>query len=159
MDESGVDVQVLSLTTPGVQNLNGSEAADLAQQANDVAAATIRRFPARFEGFCALPTGDPTAAVRELRRSITELGLKGAMLFGRTRDRNLDHPDFYPVLEAIAELGVPIYLHPQIPQNNVCETYYSGFGEPLDTAFRHSRMGLAYGGWYPSDSSHSVGRL
>ena len=135
MDDSGVDIQVLSLTSPGVQNLEGSDALRLAQHANDIAAATIHCHPTRFEGFCALPTGDPTAAVGELRRAITELGLKGAMLFGRTRDRNLDHPDFYPILEAIAELGVPIYLHPQIPQNHICETYYSGFGEPLDTAF------------------------
>ena len=135
MDESGVDVQVLSLTTPGVQSLDPTEAILLAEQANNLAASVIRLHPTRFEGFCALPTADPGAAVQELHRSVGTLGLKGAMLFGRTRSRNLDHPDFLPILAAAAELGVPLYLHPQIPQSQVCDTYYSGFGESLDTAF------------------------
>lgn len=140
MDASGVDVQVLSLTTRAVQNLDPQEAVKIAQQTNDFAAETISRWSDRFEGFATLPTPDPQAAVRELERAITTLGLKGVMLCGRTRDRNLDHPDFIPMFERAADLCAPIYIHPQSPPLAVRELYYSGFGEKIDTVF-------ASGGW------------
>lgn len=132
MDSAGVDVAVLSLTTPGVQNLGASEAVPLARRTNDLLAEAVRRHPDRFEGFATLPTPDPKAAARELERAVTALGFRGAMLHGRTRDRNLDHPDFLPVLEASAALRVPLYIHPQIPQPMVREALYAGLGDELD---------------------------
>lgn len=140
MDESGVDVQVLSLTTPAVQNLEPKEAVEIVRQVNDLTAETISRWSDRFEGFAALPTPDPQASVRELERAITELGLKGVMLCGRTRDRNLDHPDFIPMFERAADLRAPIYIHPQSPPRAVRELYYYGFNEKIDNVF-------ATGGW------------
>ncbi len=144
MDETGVDVQVLSLMPPGVQSLDPRESVALAERINDLIAATVRGKPARFEGFATLPTPSPEAAARELRRGVTELGLKGAMLCGRTRDRNIDHPDFRPIFQAAADLGVPLYIHPQTPQRAVREAYYSGFGEALDLAFATSGIGWHY---------------
>lgn len=51
MDEQGVDVQVLSLTTPGLHNLGSSESVDVAQRVNDLIAETCARRPDRFQGF------------------------------------------------------------------------------------------------------------
>ena len=85
MDESGVDVQVLSLTTPGVQNLDAAEAVCLQGQVNDLLAQAVRARPDRLQAFATLATPDPGAAVRELERAVTRLGMNGAMLFGRTR--------------------------------------------------------------------------
>ena len=141
MDESGVDVQVLSLTTPGVQNLEPAEAVALAEHANDLVARTVRARPDRFEGFATLPTPEPPAAARELERAVSDLGLKGAMICGRTRERNLDHPDFRPIYEAAARLRVPLYIHPQLPQPTVREAYYSGFDEQLDLTFALGGVG------------------
>jgi uncharacterized protein len=129
MNDSGVDVQVLSLTTPATQNLAATEAVGLAREANDLVAATVRRYPDRFQGFATLPTPAPVQAAYELQRAVDELGFKGAMLCGRTRERNLDHPDFAPLFEAAAKLCVPLYIHPQIPQRAVREAYYSGFDD------------------------------
>jgi uncharacterized protein len=129
MNDSGVDMQVLSLTTPATQNLAATEAVELAREANDLVAATVKRYPDRFQGFATLPTPDPIQAAYELQRAVDELGFKGAMLCGRTRERNLDHPDFAPIFEAAAELRVPLYIHPQIPQRSVREAYYSGFDD------------------------------
>lgn len=84
MDEQGVDVQVLSLTTPGLHNLEPSVAVETACRVNDLIAETCARRPDRFQGFAALPTPDPQAAPRELERAVRELGLKGALLCGRT---------------------------------------------------------------------------
>jgi predicted TIM-barrel fold metal-dependent hydrolase len=143
MDAAGVDVQVLSLTTPGVQTLSEADAPVVARQANDAIALAMSEHPDRFEGFAALPTPDPAAAADELRRAIGELGMKGAMLCGRTGERNMDHPDFAEIYRTAADLSVPLYIHPQPPLAPVRQAIYSGFGEPVDTVF--ARFGI---GWH-----------
>ena len=115
MDQMGVDVQVLSVTTPGVQPVDPGAALELAVRSNDLLAETVRAHPDRFQGFALLPTPDPEAAAAELRRAVGELGLQGAIAFGRVRERNIDHPDNEPLLAAAAELKVPLFLHPQMP--------------------------------------------
>ena len=141
MDASGVDVAVLSLTTPGVQNLDAAGATLMAHRANNLVAQAVRARPDRFEGFATLPTPSPTEAARELDRAVTVLGLKGAMLFGRTRDRNMDDSAFLPIYEAAAHLRVPLYIHPQIPQRAVRDVYYSGFGAEVDLFFATGGLG------------------
>ncbi len=140
MDLIGLDVMVLSVTTPATQPLPPAEAVPLARQANDRLAAAVRAHPDRFAGFATLPTPDPAAAVVELQRAVQELGLKGAMLHGRTGEKYLDHPDFRPLLAMAAQLGVPLYLHPQVPPRAVRAVYYDGFDAALSNVF-------ATGGW------------
>lgn len=140
MDAAGVDVQVLSITTPGTQPLPAKLAVSLARDANDVLADAVRRRPDRFAAFATLPTPDPDAAADELRRCILELGFVGAMVFPRTGPTLLDHSSFRPIFEAAAELGVPIYIHPGIPPAAVREACYGGFG------FGTNLM-LSTGGW------------
>ena len=143
MDEAGVDLQVLSLTTPGLHNLAAEDSVALARRTNDLIAQTVAKRPDRFQGFAALPTPAPDLAARELERAVQELGLKGAMLSGRTRDKHLDHPDFRPLFECAAALGVPVFIHPQIPLRAVRDANYSGFSPEIDLAL------AAYGlGWH-----------
>ena len=144
MDESGVDVQVLSVTTPALHNLQPQESTRLAKETNDLVAATVAAHPTRFQGFATLPTAAPNVAALELGRCITELKFMGAMLCGRTRDKNLDHPDFLPLFEIACRLRVPLYIHPQIPQRAVRDTLYSGFGDQVDTAFAAFGLGWHY---------------
>ncbi len=144
MDESGVDVQVLSVTTPALHNLEPDVSVILAQRTNDLVAAAIAQHPTRFQGFATLPTAAPADAAQELERCVRRLGLAGAMLCGRTRDRNLDHPDFLPIFGAAAGLGVPVFVHPQIPQRAVRDVYYSGFGNSIDQAFATFALGWHY---------------
>jgi predicted TIM-barrel fold metal-dependent hydrolase len=125
MDDQGVDVQVLSVTTPGVQNLTPAQAGPLAREANNAIAAAVAAHPDRFEGFATLPTPDPDASAAELRRAVTELGFMGAMMHGRTGSKNADHPDNEPMWQAASELRAPIYLHPQMPVVPVRDAYYS----------------------------------
>ena len=144
MDESGVDVQVLSVTTPALHNLEPEQSVTLARQTNDLVAATVAKYPTRFEGFATLPTAAPQGAARELERCITQLGFAGTMLCGRTREKNLDHPDFSPIFETSEKLRAPIFIHPQIPQRAVRDVYYSGFGDTIDTAFATFGLGWHY---------------
>ncbi|MBX5181482.1 MULTISPECIES: amidohydrolase family protein [unclassified Rhizobium] len=140
MDETGVDVQVLSLTTPGLNNL-GHHGIDLARRANDLLAEAVGANPSRFQAMAALPSADADAAALELRRSVEELGCKGAVLFGRVGDKNLDHSIFEPTFACAAELNVPLLIHPQIPQTNVRGSYYAGFGAPIDLALSTFALG------------------
>jgi predicted TIM-barrel fold metal-dependent hydrolase len=144
MDEQGVDVQVLSLTTPGLHNLEAGPAVETAQRVNDRIADACARHSTRFQGFAALPTADPDAAPRELERAVNDLGLKGAMLCGRTRDRHLDHPALRPMLAKAAELSVPLFIHPQTPAPSVRAAQYAGIGERADLALAAFGLGWHY---------------
>jgi uncharacterized protein len=144
MNAAGIDVQVLSVTTTGVQNVEPAKAVPLARAANDLTAATIRSHPDRFQGFATLPTSDPIAAAAELERAVVDLGLNGAMIFGRTGERNLDHPDFVPLLQTANDLRAPLYLHPQSPSLPVRRSYYEGFGSGVVTMFATGGIGWHY---------------
>ncbi len=144
MDDQGVDVQVLSVTSPGVQNLEAERAVPLARQANDTIAAAVAAHPDRFDGFATLPTPDPEAAAAELRRAVTELGLAGAMIHGRTGATNLDDPRNEPIWAAAAELRAPIYVHPHQPVDGVRDAYYSGFDPATDAGLASFAIGWHY---------------
>ncbi len=141
MDEAGFDIAVLSHTTPGVQNLTGETAVTMAREANNLIARLVRERPDRYQGFATLPTASPKAAADELDRVVNDLGLHGAMLFGRTGDRNLDHPDFLPILEKAAQLRAPLYIHPQSPPTAVRAAYYQGLGEGVETVLATGGIG------------------
>jgi len=153
MDESGVDMQVLSATTPATQVLTAAEAIPLARETNDRLAAAIAAHPDRFAGFATLPTPDPEAAARELVRAVNDLGLVGVMLFPRSGDAYIDDERFRPIFEAAAELGVPVYLHPQIVPKPVRDACYAGLGEQVELL-------LATAGWgWHSDAGLAALRL
>ena len=66
MDDAGIDVQVLSLTSPGLEQLPESEALAWARVINDGLANAIAAHPTRLGGFAALPMACPDDAVAEL---------------------------------------------------------------------------------------------
>jgi uncharacterized protein len=149
MDAAGIDVQVLSLTAPGVEQLDAPEAVALAREANDYLAEAVRRHPSRFAGFAALPTAAPEIAAEELERTVREHGFKGAMINGHTRGRYLDDKFFWPILERAEALQVPLYLHPTPPPRAVVEASYAGFA-PEVTA----RLASGSWGWHIETAIH-----
>lgn len=128
MDDQGIDVAVLSISSPGVQNLAGPDAVAVARDTNDELAGVVASRPERFQAFAAIPTQSPTAAVAELERAVTQLGFPGAMLYGRTGEKLADNPDYYELYAAAEELGVPLHFHPQMPVQAVIDAYYSNIG-------------------------------
>ncbi|MET1033973.1 MAG: amidohydrolase family protein [Arthrobacter sp.] len=115
MDGAGIDHQVMALTAPGTQMMSAPDARRIASLANDRLAEACSLHPDRFSALAAVAYQDPEAAVRELRRGVLELGLKGVILNSHINGEYIDDPKFFPILEAVAELGVPIYLHPTAP--------------------------------------------
>jgi len=120
MDAHGIAFAILGLNSPALQGvLDPAKAVDLARRTNDRLAEEIARTPRRLGGFAGLPMQDPTAAARELARCVRELGFKGAMVNCFTQRHVADSaiyydlPEFQPFWATVAELGVPLYLHPR----------------------------------------------
>ena len=82
MDAGGIDMQIVSLTAPGVEQLEAAEAIALAADTNDFVADAIKKHPARFGGFAALPTAVPDKAAQELERRVRGQKFAGAIING-----------------------------------------------------------------------------
>lgn len=112
MDSLGVDVQVVSPYV-GLYNyqLDAAIALATSRALNDEIAEMTRAWPQRFAGLGTLPMQDVKAAVAELERSITTLGLKGAEINDHVNGRTLDEPEFRPFWKAAEQLGALIFFH------------------------------------------------
>src|ERR1700761_1917336 len=151
MDAAGIDMQVLSLTSPGTEQLDAAAATAIAREANDRVAEAVRAYPARFAGFACLPTADPQAAVAELERTIHDYGFKGAVINGHIQGRYLDDKFFWPIFERAEALRVPIYLHPTPPPQPVIEASYGGFAPMVTEMF----AGPGWG-WHIETALHVI---
>ena len=125
MDRAGIEVCVLSLTSPGVQGIEDvTKATEVARAANDYAAKIVRQHPDRFAAFAAVPLQRAEAGTAELQRAITELGLKGVLVngytnVGGTEDiQYLDDPSLREFWATVQQLDIPLYLHPREPLAN-----------------------------------------
>ncbi|MGY4399148.1 5-carboxyvanillate decarboxylase [Sphingomonas sp. UYAg733] len=144
MDQAGVDVQILSVTIPGVQMFEPGPASALAIATNDHLAAAISRHPRRFAGLACFAPHDPGSATKEMERAVKTLGLNGFIVNSHTGNLYLDDPRFSPILEAAQALDRPIYLHPRAPSN--------GMAAP----FRDYSMGGSIWGFGVEAGTHAV---
>jgi uncharacterized protein len=150
MDAAGIDVQVLSLTSPGVEQLDATEAVAFASATNDHLADAVRQHPSRFAGFAALPTAAPDAAADELERTVRDHGFKGALINGHTRGRYLDDEFFWPILQRAEALQVPLYVHPTPPPQAAIKQVYAGNYTPEVTGL----LATAAWGWHIDTATH-----
>jgi aminocarboxymuconate-semialdehyde decarboxylase len=148
MDAGGVDVQVLS-ATPQTYLYNQEAALCAATSAiqNDQIAKHIADHPQRFLGIATLPMQAPALAADELRRAMTKLGLRGAMIGSNVMGKNLDDPDLEPLWATAEELGAFMFVHPvNVAGADRLKSYYLGnlIGNPLDTTI--AAACLVFGG-------------
>ena len=115
MDAAGIDVQVLSVTSPGVQVLGEDDAVEHAHRLNAQLAEWIAHSGGRYAGLAAVAPQAPKRAAREIEDAVTRLGMCGVIVNSSTGDRHLDDPVFAPMLEAAEATSAPIYLHPATP--------------------------------------------
>jgi 5-carboxyvanillate decarboxylase len=118
MDEAGIDMQVLALTSPGVQVMDTATAVSFSRTANDFLADAIRRHPTRFAGMIAVAPQDPAAAAKEIERGVTRLGMHAVVINSHTQGEYLSDPKFWDIFAAAEANDAPIYLHPNsLPAN------------------------------------------
>ena len=113
--ESGVDTQVISLTTPGTHVESPANAARLASLVNDAFARVVSDKRGRFLAYATLPLNDPAASVRELERACSQLGMPGAMLFSNVNGVALADQRYWQLYEAADSLGAVLHIHPTAP--------------------------------------------
>ncbi|HXQ54033.1 MAG TPA: amidohydrolase family protein [Stellaceae bacterium] len=131
MDAAGVDLQVLSFNGPVAPGFPAGETIAMAKELNDRLAAATKAHPKRFAGFAALPTAAPEAAADELERCVRDHRFVGAMIHGHTMGRFLDDQQFWPIFRRAETLGVPIYLHPALPNPGALKAYFEGYEDIL----------------------------
>jgi aminocarboxymuconate-semialdehyde decarboxylase len=124
LDEHGVKMQVLSLTTPGTHVDPPAVARRLAAITNDAFARIRSERPNRFSAFATLPLCDPAASATELARAMDELGLPGAMLFSNVNGVGLDDPGFWPMYDIANERDAVMMIHPTSPVGVEAMTEY-----------------------------------
>ena len=72
MDRVGIDIEVVSLSTPNVFFTDAQHQPEIARIVNDSYAELIAAQPARFKGFASIPMDDSDAALNELHRRSEE---------------------------------------------------------------------------------------
>ena len=115
MERYGIDIQMVSLTTPGVELLPKNEGIVWAKKVNDLLAEGCRRYKGQFYALAALPYQDVKESVRELERCRNELGAKGLTMFSNVAGKPIYAPEFLPLYEAAEALDMPIFIHPGPP--------------------------------------------
>ena len=130
MDQHSISAQVVSLTAPGTDMFETELALKQARDANDVLGAAVARHPDRFLGFATLAPFGGDESANELERCVADLGFKGVNIHSHVGERYLDDSRCWPIFEAAQKLGVPINIHPTLPQGAMMEPYL-GFGWAL----------------------------
>jgi aminocarboxymuconate-semialdehyde decarboxylase len=117
LDELGVTMQVLTLTTPGTHVETPATAVRLASLVNDEFKEAMATRGRHFTALATLPLNDPAASAKELQRAIGQLGMRGAMLFSNVNGVALSDPRFWPIYEVANDAGAVLYIHPEHPAN------------------------------------------
>ena len=145
MDLGKVSLQVIS-------HCPGSKTAAQCVAVNDQLAAAVTRHPERFAGLAVFDVADPQHAAAELRRTVTELGFRGALVDSHTADGGyFDGPDYDVLWKAAVELDVPIYIHPTWATDEVMRTLYTGDAIPQAASVSMSSSGF---GWHSDVATH-----
>jgi aminocarboxymuconate-semialdehyde decarboxylase len=143
MDDTGIDVQIMSMTSPNVYAFEAGDSVQVARMVNDEYAGIKDRHPDRIRCLASVPLGTG-AEVEEVDRAILNLGLDGLIVGTNVHGKPLDDASFEPFWRRVDELGLPVLLHPMAPM--VGTTYLDRFalvpmvGFPFDTTLAVMRL-------------------
>ena len=145
MDAAGVDMAIVTLTSPNCYFGAGRVSLEAARVVNDDMAAQQKRYPQRIRFMCSLPWQHPKLALAELKRCCDELGAVGVMVLANVAGRSLTEKDFAPLWREIDKRGLPVLVHPSAPPGtkelDVAKyNLIASVGFMFDTSLAVSRM-------------------
>ena len=114
MDKFPGLVQVVTPTGHTIERYAGpDDAAYLSQVYNDELAELVNKYPEKFVAAVAvIPMNNIDAALKEIDRTINELGFKGILVHTPINGKPMDLPEFEPIYERMAGYDLPIWIHP-----------------------------------------------
>ncbi len=148
MDRLGIDIQAISPSP--IQYYYWAEAdlgRTVTRMINDRVAEAVASHPDRFVGMGTVPMQSPEFAVAEMRRCVTELGMRGIEIATNVDGRDLADPMFRPFFAAAEELDVLIFIHPHHfthPERLTQHYFNNVIGNPLESTIAVSH--LIFGG-------------
>ena len=113
MNSAGIEAAVL-YPTGGLSYgriVDADFAIGLCQAYNDWVTDAYSDKDGRLHPVALIPMQEPEAAVEELRRAVTQLGMCGAMLPSTGLATHLGHKMYWPVYEEAQRLNVPLAIH------------------------------------------------
>ena len=145
MDAAGVDIAIVTLTSPNVYWGNAKVSLEAAKLINDDMAARQKQYPQRIRFMCSLPWQHPKLAVQELKRACDELGAVGVMVLANIDGVSLTDRNFAPIWKAIDRRGLPVLVHPTAPPGTaeldvMRYNLIASVGFMFDTSLAVSRM-------------------
>ena len=112
MDKAGVEVAMLSVTTPALGITSGEAARKLARECNEYAAKLRADHPGRFGNFAMIPLTDTDGSLQEIAYALDTLKADGIGLMTSYGDKWLGDPSFLPVMEELNRRKALVYTHP-----------------------------------------------
>jgi predicted TIM-barrel fold metal-dependent hydrolase len=114
MDINDINITALSINDPGPEWFE-EDGPEVAFMMNNFIAGVVRQNPERFIGLCVLSLQDPQAAEKELKRCITDLGMRGILLYTNLAGSWPDEQKYRWLFAHAATHDIPILLHPAKP--------------------------------------------
>jgi aminocarboxymuconate-semialdehyde decarboxylase len=137
MEKYGIDMQVLTQTTPVLEGLSAEEASEICRISNDAIGKLGRAYPEKFIPFAVVSLMDVEEGARELDRAVRECGCRGVTVGTNHGNRGLDDPRFQPFLDTVCRHDIPVFLHPMVwrsyPLVDDDPAIMRLFGWPFDT--------------------------
>ena len=147
MEKYGIDKQVLTQTTPILQNLSSDEAKRMCKISNDAIGTIAKKHPRHFIPFAVVSLLDVDAGIDELTRACEQWGCKGVTIGTNQGNTGLDAMEFEPFWQKVNELDIPVFLHPMhwqsYPLLSDDEAMMRLFGWPFDTTVALMRLVLS----------------
>ena len=112
MDEAGIDVAILSISTPGIQLPDKHAARELARKCNELAASLISKHPKRFGAFASVSMSNINDAIDEMKYALDVLKLDGVVLFTNSNGIYLGDPSVKPLFDELQRHRTVVYVHP-----------------------------------------------
>jgi predicted TIM-barrel fold metal-dependent hydrolase len=110
--ESGIATRVINTPLEFLRDKEGTLPPGIIPKINDAVAELVARHPGRLYGLATVDAFGGEESAHELKRAITELGLRGVFLESAQDGLLPDAPEARPTYATAAALGIPVFIHP-----------------------------------------------
>ena len=115
MDEVGVDISIMSLSTPHPFWGNVQESRNLCHTINTQIAAEVKKYPNRFKFMPALPIPDAEGSIEETKYAMDELGAVAVKIPSNAQGIYLGNKMLEPLYEELNKRQAVVIIHPSRP--------------------------------------------